>query len=578
MNNQAWADILIDELVRLGACGFVVSPGSRSTPLALAIARHPDARQALHFDERGAAFLALGWAKAAGRPAVLVCTSGSAAANYWPAVVEASSGRTPLVILTADRPPELQHCGANQTIDQDRLYGGFARASFTLPCAGNNCPVDALRGTLDQVFQQAVHPPAGPVHVNCMFREPLDLGNEMPPYHFAETGSPVAEPHTHWVLPKLDISEAGQHWLLNRLHEVHRGLLLVGELRNPAERDAVRELAAALRWPVFPDIASGLHIGSAAPVVVHFDALLLSQKYLDRFNPDFILHVGGNFVSKRLLERVSTRSCTVVQVCPHPMDLDPGRAVERRFEGDIDAFCRWMTPLAKHLTPLEWPLPFEALNTALGVEIDAWCAERNGPTEIGVARAVSRLAPAEATLFLANSMPVRDADMYAAQSGPGAWVEVNRGASGIDGNIATAAGLALGSERPVVAVVGDMAALHDLNSLVLLRNLATPFVLVVVNNDGGGIFSFLPISAHREFVESHFAVPHGLGFSHAAQMFGLPHHAPTSARELGEVFASALKHPGATVIEVHSQRDRNVADHQDLKGRLIAACDRVLDS
>jgi 2-succinyl-5-enolpyruvyl-6-hydroxy-3-cyclohexene-1-carboxylate synthase len=576
MNNQAWADILIDELVRLGACGFVVSPGSRSTPLALAIARHPDARQALHFDERGAAFLALGWAKATGRPAVLVCTSGSAAANYWPAVVEASSGRTPLVILTADRPPELQGCGANQTIDQDRIYGGFARAAFTLPCASVNCPVDALRGTLDQVFQQAVHPPAGPVHVNCMFREPLEPGNEMPPYRFAEVGSQTTEPRTRWVLPNLEVSEPDQHWLLNRLHGVRRGLLLVGELRDAAERDAVRELAEALRWPAFPDIASGLHLGSAAPVVAHFDALLLSKKFLDRFDPDFILHVGGNFVSKRLLERVSARSCTVVQVCPHPMGLDPGRAVERRFEADIDVFCRWLAAVARHLTPQEWAIPFDALNAAAAAEIDAWCAARNASTEIGVARAVSRVVPAEATLFLANSMPVRDADMFAAYNGPGAWVEVNRGASGIDGNIATAAGLALGSEKPVVAVLGDLAALHDLNSLALLRKLKTPFVLVVVNNDGGGIFSFLPIAAHREFFESHFAAPHGLGFSQAAQMFGLPHHAPASARELTAACIEALKRPGATVIEVRTQRDRNVSEHHDLKERLAAACDRAL--
>ncbi len=576
MNNQAWADILIDELVRLGACGFVVSPGSRSTPLALAVARHPDARQTLHFDERGAAFLALGWAKAAGRPAVLVCTSGSAAANYWPAVVEASSGRTPLVILTADRPPELQRCGANQTIDQDRLYGGFTRAAFTLPCANVNCPVDALRGTLDQVFQQAVHPPAGPVHVNCMFREPLDPGNEMPPYRFAESGSEFAEPRTRWMLPSLELSEPSQHWLLNRLHGVQRGLLLVGDLRNAAERDAVRELAVGLRWPVFPDIASGLRIGSASPVVAHFDALLQSKKFLDRFKPDFILHVGGNFVSKRLLERVSARSCTVVQVCPHPMDLDPGRAVERRFEADIDVFCRWLGPVAKHLAQQGWPLPFDTLNAAAGGEIDAWCAAHGTPNEIGVARVISRVVPADATLFLANSMPVRDADMFAAQEGPGAWVEVNRGASGIDGNIATAAGLALGSERPVVAVVGDVAALHDLNSLALLRNLKTPFVLVVVNNDGGGIFSFLPIAAHREFLESHFAAPHGLGFGQAAQMFGLPHHAPASERELEAACAAALTYPGATIIEVRTQRDRNVADHHELKDRLTAACDRVL--
>ena len=576
MNNQAWADILVDELVRLGACGFVVSPGSRSTPLALAVARHPDARQTQHFDERGAAFLALGWAKAAGRPAVLVCTSGSAAANYWPAVVEASTGRTPLVILTADRPPELQRCGANQTIDQDRLYGGFTRAAFTLPCAGAKCPVESLRGTLDQVFQQAIHPPAGPVHVNCMFREPLDPGDAMPPYRFAESASATAEPRTHWMLPSLEVSESSQHWLLNRLHGVRRGLLLVGELRDTAERDAVRELAEALHWPAFPDIASGLHIGSASPVVAHFDALLLSKKFLDRFDPDFILHVGGNFVSKRLLERVSTRSCTVVQVCPHPMDLDPGRAVERRFEADIDVFCHWLAPVARHLTQQQWELPFDALNTAAGGEIDAWCAERNTSTEIAIARTVSRVAPADATLFLANSMPVRDADMFAAQDGPGAWVEVNRGTSGIDGNIATAAGLSLGSERPVMAVVGDLAALHDLNSLALLRNIETPFVLVVVNNDGGGIFSFLPIAAHREFFESHFAVPHGFGFIHAAQMFGLPHHAPASAREMEEACVAALKHPGATVIEVRTQRDRNLSDHHDLKARLIAACDRVL--
>jgi len=353
-------------------------------------------------------------------------------------------------------------------------------------------------------------------------------------------------------------------------------LLLVGELRDSAEREAVRELAAALRWPAFADIASGLRIGSAVPFAAHYDALLATRKFMDRFKPDFILHVGGNFVSKRLLERVASRTCTLVQVCPHPMNLDPGRAVERRFEMDIDVFCRWMAAVARHVPQQDWPLPFEALSTAVSGEIEAWCSERSVPTEIGVARTVSRLVPADATLFLGNSMPVRDADMFAAQDGPGAWVEVNRGASGIDGNIATAAGLALGSGKPVVAVIGDMAALHDLNSLALLRNLATPLVLVVINNNGGGIFSFLPIAAHGEFFESHFAVPHGLGFSEAAKMFGLPYHAPISAKELEATFAAALKHPGATLVEVHSQRDRNLVDHEELRERLTAACNRVL--
>jgi 2-succinyl-5-enolpyruvyl-6-hydroxy-3-cyclohexene-1-carboxylate synthase len=582
--NHLWASLLVEELVRGGVCGFCLSPGSRSTPLAVTVAQHPRAKHFVHFDERAMAFHALGMASATGRPAVLISTSGSAAANYWPGVVEASASRAPLIVLTADRPPELLDCGANQAIDQQDLYGRYARWSFSLPCPDASIAPSTVLTTIDQALYRALRAPAGPVHINCMFREPLAPDTQDAPGVQAALASLGAwrdsdSPFTRWGAPVARLSEADQRTIINRISDVERGVLVVGRLRNAAETEAARALARNLCWPVFADVASGLRLGPTESwSVPYHDQLLLSERFRSQCAPEFVLHVGGAVTSKRLLEHLGALRPEYMLVADHPLRQDPVHQITHRFEVDIAEFCTWLAPSVRDRGQRPWGQAFIAASNAAGACIDAWLAEQPALTEILAARAVSRLRPENTVLFLGNSMPVRDMDMYGAADGCGGPVHANRGASGIDGNVATAAGHANALGRPVIAVLGDLTVLHDLNSLALLRNTTAPVILVVINNNGGGIFSFLPIARREDLFEPFFGTPHGLAFEHAAQLFGLDYAHPETPGAFLDTLRNAIAGTHAIVIEVASDRAANLQAHQALQQRIAACVDAPLDN
>lgn len=569
MNNQTWADVVVDELSRAGVCGFCVAPGSRSTPLALAVARRHGAASVVHFDERGLAWHALGWARGAGRPVAVVCTSGTAAANLLPAAVEASMSRVPLVLVTADRPPELQDCGANQTIDQRHIFGRHARAALNLPCPCPDFPLGALRSALDKLVHAAR---TGPVHLNCMFREPLVPEGDAAPCRGG--GGDGDAPMTAWNLPVPGLSEEDERWLLNTLSGARRGLLLAGGLHNPGERDAAANLASALRWPLFPDALSGLRFMGLPSAVPCYDQLLLSPEFAGRLNPDCVLWLGGAFVSKRLNGQLSRFNCPVIQICGHDGLTDPARVVTRRFETDPAGFCRWLAPSAGFFDAPAWDMPWEALCGAVSTVVEG--STGGGLTEPAVARMVTAAMGSGSVLFLGNSMPVRDADMHGVSSGGGAWVVANRGASGIDGNIATAAGLARGADRPVAALLGDLTALHDLNSLALAAAAERPLALVVVNNGGGGIFSLLPVAGQKAHFERFFAASHGYSLKKAAEMFGIPVRQPKTQAAFGAALRRALSGKGATLIEVFTSRKENAALHASLGAKIQRVVGRML--
>ena len=570
--NHLWAALLIEELSRAGGCGFCLSPGSRNTPLAMAAMQQSAVPAIMHFDERGAAFHALGWARGAGRPAVLICTSGSAAANYWPAVVEASKTQVPLIVMTADRPPELLECGANQAIDQTRLYGGYTRWSLNLPCPDTAISPACLLSTVDQAVYRAQRAPAGPVHLNCAFREPLapvPRGGTFTNYLEAvRAWMGGNRPYAAWNLPRTGLTETQQHEIIRHINGIVRGLLVVGRLRNPDEARAVRELAQVLNWPLFPDALSGLRVASGAPSVVpYYDQLLMAGPFRAQFNPELVLHLGGEITSKRLMEHLGALRPRYWHVADHPLRHDPMHLVTDRYETDLTDFCTWLKKAAKERTAPGWAAEFTKLSGLVGKTIDAWLTEQTVLTEMHVARIVSRCRPPGSLLFFGNSMPVRDLDRYGAAEGAPGWIEANRGASGIDGNIATAAGLARGHGVPVTAVLGDLAALHDLNSLALIRDL--PLTLVIVNNDGGGIFSFLPIAEYPEYFEACFGTPHGMDFSGAAKMFGLAYTRPDSPADFDAAFSAACASGKASIIEVSTNRTANLQSHRELQQRIM---------
>ncbi len=579
--NHLWAGLLIEELVRGGVAFFVLASGSRSTPLATAVARHPTARHVVHVDERGAAFAALGYGRATGRPAGWITTSGTAVANGLPAVVEASESRVPLLLLTADRPPERRATGANQTVDQVKIFGGFVRWQFDLPAPSVEVPPQMVLTTAAQAVWRARRAPAGPVHLNCMFRKPLapdpdgsDLtGYAAPLRAWAEAEAPYTTYAAAPAAPPEEVVDA----VWNALRGAERGLVVAGRLDTRREAEAVRRLAEKLRWPLLPDVASQLRLGAGAEAA-YFDGVLTSAPFQAAHAPEAVLHLGGRSLSKRLREFIDAHPPAVYAVAVDAPDrLDPDHRVTHRAEAGVEAFC---AALAERATASAkgkaWQERWHGASARAGAVLDAFDADAEALSEPLVARLVARHLPAGHGLFLASSMPVRDVNRFAAPDGAApVRVAANRGASGIDGTVASAAGFALGLKAPVTLVIGDLALLHDLNGLALLH--AAPVVAIVINNDGGGIFSFLPIAKHADVFEPFFATPHGRSFEHAAALFGLPYHRPDSKTAFVEAYRAACASGRSALIEVRTDRGENLHLHQRLEVRIAEAVAQGLE-
>lgn len=620
-----WTQCIVEELVRTGVDTFFVAPGSRSTPLTIAVARHPDARVVVHVDERGTAFAALGYGRATGRPAGWITTSGTAVANGYPAVVEAAMDGVPLCCLTADRPPELRHSGANQTIDQQRIFGTYPKAFVDLPPPTTEMAVDAILPKIDETIYRATKRPSGPVHINAAFRKPLepDAEDDLPVISpRLQRWSEEREPFNHRETPSLHLTSPVLDALAGTLREARRGLLVAGRLDRAADAEVVRALAGALGWPLIPDITSGLRLGpsSGETRIAHLDGVLAASDRREAWMPDAVLHVGGRAVSKRL--RMLIRDA-----CPDPYIIarpnaarfDPDHRATHHLEADVSGFC---SALLKRLAGSKaavspdwvdaWGRAEDAVSafldrrlgsadphesqtkedaTAEGSSSEGSSSEarRVAPSEQSnadtatepilpdpilpeplVSRAVTRHIPADHALVLASSMPVRDVNRFGALDGTRVPVYANRGASGIDGTIATAAGLAVGRDEPVTLVIGDLAALHDLNSLTLLQQV--PVVVVLVNNQGGGIFHFLPIAEEADVFEPYFATPQTVEFRHASDAFRVPYARVDTPRAFVDAYvaaASAASAEGASaVIEVQTDREENHRVHD----RLDAEC------
>jgi 2-succinyl-5-enolpyruvyl-6-hydroxy-3-cyclohexene-1-carboxylate synthase len=562
--NRLWAKLVIEELVRCGVGLFCVAPGSRSTPLVAALAENPRAKNLIHYDERGTAFAALGHARAAGLPAAWITTSGTAVANGLPAVVEASIDCVPMILLTADRPPELRRTGANQTIDQPGIFGGYVRWSFDLAAPDPTVDPASVLTTVDQAVYRARRSPGGPVHLNLMFREPFlpeTVDEDLPvPDRWGASG----KPYTGYAETEPAPDGARTKDLADALHGIERGLVVAGRLASRRQGEATLGLAEALGWPLLPDIGSQVRLGgSGGNTIPYYDALLAGEEFAEAHAPEAVLRIGGGAVSKRL-EQFLTRAAPdpYIVVRENPFRLDPAHRVTDSIEAGITAFCAALAEAVFEERTSTWTAGWREASERTGRGMDGLLTGTGSLSEPLAARLLSRHVPAEHGLFLASSMPVRDADTFSVADRAPVPVGANRGASGIDGTVASAAGFARGLGRPVTLLIGDLALLHDLNSLSMLREV--PVIVVTINNDGGGIFSFLPVSRQKSFFEPYFGTPHGLGFEHAAGMFGLPYEHPRTAVEFLRAYRTACSRRESAIIEVRTDREENVALHEEL--------------
>ena len=529
-----WATRLMDGLAGAGVQRAVISPGARSTPLALAALRRPDLKVQVVVDERSAAFFALGLAKATKTPTVLVATSGSAVANWLPAVVEADMARVPLILLSADRPPELHECGANQTMDQVGLFSGHVRAFHQLPPPEKE---SAWLGRLAaQCVAESLGPLAGPVHINIPLREPLVGGNGSVPL-------PVRHP-PRWF-PARPQPGAAALAALSALVSSGLGAIVCGpDDLGPGFRLAVGELALRLGAPIFADALSGLRFGpfGAETVLMHPDQVARTAP-----TANWVLRFGGAPVSRATAEWLElSAGCPQAVIADHPRLADPFGAATHVISADPETLCRDLTGKpADHA----WLDRFLALDRAAAdAAAQACCGDL--AFEGSVLRALVRALPEATPLFLGNSLTIRAAEWFAGRTRHSLRVYGNRGVSGIDGNISTAFGLAAAHGR-AVAAVGDLAFLHDLNALAFGRDL--PLVALVFDNGGGGIFDHLPQAGLPEF-ERGWLTRQTLDPGKAAQAFGLASFDTGSVDEAVDAVRKALETPKTAVIRIRIDR------------------------
>ncbi|HDO1313132.1 2-succinyl-5-enolpyruvyl-6-hydroxy-3-cyclohexene-1-carboxylic-acid synthase [Aeromonas veronii] len=552
--NHVWSSLLLEELFRLGVRDIALAPGSRSAPLTMAAAAHQGFRRHLHFDERGLGFMALGLAKGSNRPVAVIMTSGTAVANLWPAVAEAQLTGVPLIILSADRPHELIDNGANQAIDQQGIFGRYPVYQQNLPSPTPTIPAAFVLSSVDQALaKQALTP--GVVHFNCMYPEPLYPGEHY--QDFSDYLAPLGDwlgshkPWSPWQQSAPTCPPQAE-WETFRQQ---RGIIVAGRITDPEQAQVVAELAEQLGWPLLADLQSQIRFDSRN--LIHMDMALNDPEFVAELGrAEVLLQFGARLVSKRLGQFIKHHSWQDYWlVDPQPARLDPDYRLRNRLLCSASAFA------AAHpvTTQAPWHTLVELQHNA-SQQIAAACEHFS---ELGVCHRLNSLI--EGQLFVGNSMPARLMDMLGETGKGPSRVMTNRGASGIDGLIATAYGFAQSlepdSDEPTTLLLGDLSALHDLNSLALLSKASRPLVVILLNNDGGSIFRMLPVPTEGELLESYYRLPHGLSFEHAAAMFGLAYRAPTTLPEFEQDYRAALQH-GVTLIEIRVPSEQ-VAD--DLK-------------
>ena len=571
--NSLWSTLIVEELIRQKCNYFCISPGSRSTPITVAVAQNPNAHANIFYDERGSAFHALGYARGTGQPAVLICTSGTAVANYLPAIIEAYQDSVPLIILTADRPPELRDTGANQTIDQVKIFGNYLNWYFELPTPDENISSQFVLTTIDQAYYKAMHSPKGPVHINCMFREPFFskdkpveiLTNKIKKWQ--QSGFPFT---TYSAPESRNIFHADSE-TVKKINRTKRGIIIAGKLDNVSDAEAVLEFANNLGWPVFADITSGLRIGNTSEVIIeHFDLLFLSESCKDSLQPEMIIQFRKRFVSKRLLkylDDLNSENYFLIDDSPHR--YDPMHIVSERIVSNISQFCESLKTHINGNIDSKWNKNIQSNNKKISDFLKNEFEMENPISEISVARIAANQIPENSGLFLASSMPIRDMDMFAQKNKNLFKIAANRGASGIDGTIASAAGFANGNKSVVTLMIGDLAFIHDLNSLHQLALINYPVIMIILNNRGGGIFSFLPIAEQTEVFEKYFGTPHDLSLKDAASLFNIDYYHPLSNIEFAQNYKSAIEKQKSAIIEISVDRNENIILHKNIFKKIL---------
>ena len=578
--NTHWASIFVDELARGGLSAVCLAPGSRSTPLALAFAAQPAIRLYRHLDERSAGFFALGLALATGRPVALVCTSGTAAANFHPAIIEAYYAHVPLLVLTADRPPELRGSGANQTIDQLKMYGDHVRWSVEAPTPQTDAPdvvLRHLRTLAARALATADGLPRGPVHINFPFRKPLEPDALLATNRTAGVAPSSIPPYVH--ISRGRLLPSYEQLTATATLAGRRGVIVCGpDCPGGDFPEAVAAVAARLGWPILADPLSGLRHGPhvTGGLVLGGYPLWLPALAGRRPRPEAVLRFGTVPTSAAVSTWLDESDPPAhVHVRDDGQWADDLHLTHTLIQADPALFCTRLAAMLDGAPPAQsaWTTLFQWVEEMTRATVDAMLAEQPFFDGAAIARVLATL-PEDAVVFAGNSMPVRYVDAFDRPDVRAIALYGNRGASGIDGNVSTALGLAAATGRPVYAFLGDITFYHDMNGLLATRQHGLHDVtFIVTNNDGGGIFRRLPIARHDPPFTDLFLTPHGLTFDHAAALYGLDYRAVRDAAELEAALADRRPPTAARLIEVITD---GAADY-DRHRAVLAAVARAVE-
>lgn len=555
--NSLWSGVLVETLVRCGLRSVIISPGSRSSPLTVAFASHPDIEAIPVLDERSAGFFALGIAKKECRPVALVCTSGTAAVNYFPAIVEASEARVPLLVLTADRPPELRDCGAGQTINQIRLYGNYPvfQEEFALPAISLE-ELEQLRRMLVSSYQEVLH---GPVHLNCPFRDPL------PP---VEDGSTVGCPDIDEsffesvVIPTAAPSKLPGPSIIAST----RGVIICGteSPRSPGSYcKAIANLSEKSGWPVLADGLSPVRNFASlqSRLVTTYDFILRNEQLREALKPESVIALGPLPTSKELRNWLSDAKADLYHINKTGKNLDPTKTAVRvlKVSGDEAVDCFTFQETANHEYVDAWLKTEKLARERLSETFESEKVDRFEGT---LSYRLASLIPPGTPIFVASSMPVRDVEFFWPPNDTQVSVFASRGANGIDGTLSTALGLAHYG-KPALLLTGDLAFLHDSNGLFIRSHFKGHLTVLLINNRGGGIFNHLPIAEFEPPYEEFFATPQEVDFKLLVESAGCSYQKLKQISEL-ELLLSNLPNSGIRVIEIETDRQRDSRFRKEL--------------
>ncbi|MBE4908408.1 2-succinyl-5-enolpyruvyl-6-hydroxy-3-cyclohexene-1-carboxylic-acid synthase [Bacillus luteolus] len=561
----------IDELVRVGVTTAVISPGSRSTPMAILMAEHSNMDVYVNIDERSAAFFALGIAKEKKTPVAILCTSGTAAANYYPAIVEASISRVPLLVLTADRPHELRDVGAPQAIDQIHMYGKYAKwfVEMALP-EDTNEMIKYARTMAARATGKSLTAPAGPVHLNFPFREPLIPNIDAD--SLWNKGTFNNPKHVNVSIGRPVIDESLKSYLFELLSSYEKGVIICGEQVSEEFSEYITKVASLFGFPILADPLSQLRSGSHSKeyIIDCYDTFLRNQDFTKTYQPDIIIRFGAMPISKALLQYVkANEGCKQIVIDSDGGWREPTLSASEMVYCDEIKFCEAMLALGqnKDIAKTNWTNDWILINEITMSELMS-IQKEEVLAEGKVIVELKRLLPTNSTLFIGNSMPIRDVDSFFTNTEKALKIMANRGANGIDGTISTALGVSASSSDRLVLVIGDLTFFHDLNGLLAAKKYSIPITIVLINNNGGGIFSFLPQAKEEKHFETLFGTPLDLDFEHVVKMYGGNFTRINTWESFEMELLLADEKQGISVIEVPSVREENVTIHRTLWNRV----------